>query len=132
MSGAAERDAGDIHRADVAELLLGQEVTDVAEVDRVDAIDFDDEGDLLARFGPAGVVAIGPDARDQDLLDLVLARDRRGRTRSSRLDGRSVCPSRECLPLARGSGAIVGVAEGDDVTGDPAARRSRRPTGMDR
>ena len=70
---AAERNAGDVHRADVPELLLRQEVADVAEVDGVDAIDLDDEGDLLARFGPAGVVAIGPDAGDEDLLDLVLA-----------------------------------------------------------
>ena len=28
----------------------------------------------LPRFGAAGVVAVGPDAGDQDLLDLVLAR----------------------------------------------------------
>ncbi len=33
---AADRHAGDVDRADVAELLLGQQVADVAEVDRVD------------------------------------------------------------------------------------------------
>ena len=33
---AAERDAGDVDRADVGELLLGQQVADVAEVDRVE------------------------------------------------------------------------------------------------
>ena len=71
---ATERNAGDVHRADVAELLLRQEVADVPEVDRVDAVDLDDEGDLLARFGPTGVVAVGPHAGDEDLLDLVLAR----------------------------------------------------------
>ena len=48
---AAERHAGDVDRPDVAELLLGQQVADVAEVDRVDAVELDDERDLLAAVG---------------------------------------------------------------------------------
>ena len=44
----AERHARDVDRADVAELLLRQQVADVAEVDRVDAVELDDERDLLA------------------------------------------------------------------------------------
>ena len=73
VSAAADRDAGDVDGADVAELLLGQEVADVAEVDRVDAVELDDEGDLAAALGAARVVAIGPDAGQQDVADLVLA-----------------------------------------------------------
>ena len=61
---AAERDARDVDRADVAELLLGQQVADIAEVDGVDAIDLDHERDLLAGLGAAGVVAVRPDAGD--------------------------------------------------------------------
>ena len=38
----------DVDRADVAELLLGQQVADVAEVDGVEAVELDDERDLLA------------------------------------------------------------------------------------
>ena len=43
---------------------------------------------------------------------------------SSRLDGRRVSPSRDRLALGPWQRAIVGVAEGDDVAGDPAPRRS--------
>ena len=49
---AAERHAGDVHRADVAELLLRQRVADLAEVDRVDPVDLDDERDPLAGSAP--------------------------------------------------------------------------------
>ena len=71
---SAERDAGDVHGADVAQLLLGEQVTDLAEVDRVNPIELDDERGLLARLGAPRVVTIGPNSRDEDLLDLVLAR----------------------------------------------------------
>ena len=70
---AAKGHAGDVHRTDVAELLLGQQVADLAEVDGVDAVDLDDEGDALAVLRAARVVAVGADAGDEDLLDLVLA-----------------------------------------------------------
>ena len=49
-------------------------MTDVPEVDGVDAVDLDREGDLLAGLGAARIVPVRPDAGDQDLLDLVLAR----------------------------------------------------------
>ncbi len=73
LSDAAERHAGDVDRADVAELLLGQQVADVPEMDRVDAVDLDHERDALAVLRPTGVVAVGADAGDEHLLDLVLA-----------------------------------------------------------
>ena len=119
---ATERDAGDVDRPDVAELLLGQQVADVAEVDRVHAVDLDDERDLLAGLGAAGVVAIGPDAGDQDLLDLVLT----GTVEHERVieAGREErAPVARLLALRSGERSIIGVAEGDDVAGDPAAGR---------
>ena len=70
---AAERYARDVHRADVRELLLGQEVADVAEMHRVHAVDLDHERGLLAVLDALRVVAVGPNPRDEDLLDLVLA-----------------------------------------------------------
>ena len=119
---ATERHAGDVHRADVAELLLRQQVADVAEVDGVDAVDLDDERDLLAGLGAAGVVAVGPDAGDQDLLDLVLARaveHERG-VQAGRQERATVA---RLLALGPRERAIVGVTEGDDVAGDPTAGR---------
>ena len=124
---AAERDAGDVDRADVAELLLGQQVADVAEMDRVDAVDLDHERDLLAGLGAARVVAVGPDPGHQDFLDLVLARP---------VEHERVIEARrqQRLPVARGlerrlalalrQRSIVGMAEGHDVAADPAPRRS--------
>ena len=44
------------------------------EVDRVQAVELDDERDLLAGLGALRVVAVGPDAGQEDVLDLVLAR----------------------------------------------------------
>ena len=70
---AADRDAGDLDPADVGELLLGQLVADVAEVDRVDAVELDDERDLAAALRALRVVAVRPHAREQDVVDLVLA-----------------------------------------------------------
>ena len=119
---ATERDAGDVDRPDVAELLLGQQVADVAEVDRVDAVDLDDERDLLAGLGAAGVVAIGPDAGDQDLLDLVLARAVE-HERVIEAGRQQRLPVARVLALGPRQRAIVGVAEGDDVAGDPAPGR---------
>ena len=49
---AADRHAGDVDRADVAELLLGQEVADLAEVDRVHPVELDDERVCLPRSAP--------------------------------------------------------------------------------
>ena len=76
--------------ADVRELLLGQEVTDLAEVDRVQPVELDEERGLLAAVGALRVVAVRPDAGQQDVADLVLARtveDERGiqRAREDRL-----------------------------------------------
>ena len=71
---AADRHAGDVDRADLAELLLGEEVGDVAQVDDVDAVELDDEGDVPSALGAALVVAEGADPVEQDVLDLVLAR----------------------------------------------------------
>ena len=122
---AAERHAGDVDRADVAELLLGQQVADVAEVDRVQAVELDDERDLLAGLGALGVVAIGPDAGHEDLLDLVLARpveDERV-VQAGRQEGRARRATR--LPLARGSGVSSGWLK---VTMSPVMPRPVGPT----
>ena len=122
---AAERHAGDVDRADVAELLLGQEMADVAEVDGVDAVDLDHERHALAALGAADVVAIGPDAGDQHLLDLVLAgavEDERV-VQAGREERRAVA-RQPALRLALASGRVIGMAEGDDVAGDAAAGRS--------
>ena len=123
LSVAAERHADDVDGPDVAELLLGQEVADVAEVDRVQAVELDDERDLLARLGALGVVAIGPHAGDEDLLDLVLA----GTVEDERVvEARrqvGVAVARE-LALRPGELVVVGVAERDDVAGDAAPGRA--------
>ena len=56
------------------ELLLGQQVADVAQVQDMDPVHLDREGDLLATFRASRIVSVGPDAGDQDFLDLVLTR----------------------------------------------------------
>ena len=70
---AADGHAGDIDRADVADLLLGEQVPDVPEVDRVEAVELDDERGLAAPLLALRVVAVGADAGHQDVADLVLA-----------------------------------------------------------
>ena len=116
------RDADDVDRADLADLLLGQGVGDVAEVDDVDAVELDHEGDVPAALRPALVVAEGPHAGDEDVLDLVLARaveDER-LLQARRQVGRAVAGRPSLRPRQRG---VVGVAERDDVAGDPASGR---------
>ena len=81
--------------------------------------------DLLAGLGAAGVVAIGPDAGDQDLLDLVLARARRGRTRRPGWTAGASARRATCLPLARGSGRSSGWLK---VTMSPVIPRPVGPT----
>src|SRR6478752_6169938 len=88
----------------------------------MDAIDFDDEGDLFPGLGTTRVVAVRSDAGDQDLLDLVFA---------GAVEDERVVEARreEGLPVARGLALgpgerpIIGVAEGDDVAADPAPGR---------
>src|SRR4029077_11018890 len=58
---ATDGDAGDVDRADVAELFLGHEVTDVAEVDRVETVELDDERRAAASTSAPLVIAIRPD-----------------------------------------------------------------------
>ena len=120
---AAERHQDDVDRPDVAELLLGQLVADVAEMDRVQPVDLHDEGDLLAARRALGIVAIGADAGHEDVLDLVLARaveDERV-VQARRQEG--VAVARRLALRARQPG-VVGMAEGDDVAGDPPAGRA--------
>jgi hypothetical protein len=113
-------DTGDVHGADVAQLLLGEQVTDVAEVDRVEPVELDRERRLLAPLLATSIVAIRPHASQQDVADLVLAgtlENERG-LEAGREHGRPV-PGPD--PLGAGQGRVVRVADGDDVTGDPAA-----------
>ena len=66
--------AGDVDRPDVAELLLRQQVADLAEVDRVHPVELDHECSLLPALVALRVVAVRPDAGEEDVADLVLAR----------------------------------------------------------
>ena len=74
----------------------------------MDAVDLDGERDLLAALGAARVVAVGPDAGDEDFLDLVLARaveDERvvQAGRQERLAvARRACPWRAAAACRRG------------------------------
>ena len=71
---AADRHAGDVDPPDVGELLLGQLVADVAEVDRVDAVELDDERDLLAALArPSRRRGTSGRPVSRTSLDLVLA-----------------------------------------------------------
>ena len=70
----ADRHAGDFDPADVGELLLGQLMADVAEMDRVDPVELGHERDLAAALRAPRVVAVRPHARQEDVVDLVLAR----------------------------------------------------------
>ena len=64
-------DAGDIDRPDIAQFLLGQEMSDLAEMDRVQPVQLVSEGDLLSSGRALDVVAIGSDAGEEDVADLV-------------------------------------------------------------
>ena len=103
---APDRHAGDVDRADVAELLLGQEVADVAEVDGVQAVELDDERRPTALLA-LGVVAVRPHAGQEDVLDLVLAGgvEGEGVLEAARQD---VLPSRVRRPLAFAQRRVVG------------------------
>ena len=127
LERTAERHAGDIDRADVADLLLRQQVADLAEVDGVDPVDLDHERDALAVLRPARIVAVRPHAGDEDLLDLVLARAVEDERAASRLEGTSVVPSRDTLPfgLPRATGASSGWL---NVTMSPVIPRPVGPT----
>ena len=102
---AADGHARDVDRADVAELLLGQEVADVAEMDRVQAVELDDERGAPARALALGVVAVGPHAGQQDVLDLVLAGpvedERRFEAASARRSRRRACAGPSPCAAAR-------------------------------
>ncbi len=119
---AADRDAGDVDRADVGELLLGQEVADLAEVDRVQPVELDEERRLLAALGALRVVAVGPDARQEDVADLVLA----GAVEDERLVERArqdrLAVTR-ALALGLRQRPVVRVRVGDDLAGDAATGR---------
>ena len=71
--GTADRDAGDLDRADLAQHLLRQHVADVAQVDGVQAIQLEHERGVEPALGALGVVAVRAHARDEHLVDLVLA-----------------------------------------------------------
>ena len=119
---AADRDAGDVDRADVGELLLGQQMADLAEVDRVHPVELDDERDLLAALRALRVVAVGPDAGQEHVADLVLARpveDERVLERG-RQERRAVA---RALALGLGQRPVVRMGVRDDLAGDPAAGR---------
>src|SRR4029077_19111812 len=59
--GAPDGDAGDIDRPDIGELLFGQQMTDLAEMDRVHPVELDEKGNLLAADRALDVVTVGPD-----------------------------------------------------------------------
>ena len=108
--------------ADVGQLLLGQEVADLAEVDRVEPVELDEEGGLLAALRALGVVAVRPDAGQQDVADLVLAgpvEDERVVERA-REDGLAVA---RALALGLWQRPVVGMGVRDDLAGDPASGR---------
>ena len=91
-----------------AELLLGQEVADLAEVDRVHPVELDDERGLLAVLGALRVVAVRPDAGERGRRGPRTRRARRGRTRRRATTAGRVEPSRDRRPLAFGSGRSSG------------------------
>ena len=47
-------------------------MADLAEVDRVQPVELDEERDLLAAIGSLGVVAVRPDPGQENVPDLVL------------------------------------------------------------
>src|SRR3954447_11914198 len=98
-------------------------MTDLAEVDRVHAVELDDERCLLPGLGPAGIVAVGSDGRDEDFLDFIFARaiEDEGVVEACREERRAV-PRR--LALRPWKRTVVGMAERHDVAADPASRRS--------
>src|SRR5258708_910519 len=95
---------------------------DLAEMDRVQAVDLDDEGGLLAGLDAMSVIAIGPDASHQDLLDLVLARPVQHEC-ALQAGGQERAAIPRMLAFGAGQRGVVRVAEGDDVATDPASRR---------
>ena len=91
-------------------------------MDRVEAVELDEERGLLAALGALGVVAVRPDAGEQDVADLVLAgpvEDERvvERARQHRL------AVARALALRLRQRSIVGVRVGDDLAGDAAPGR---------
>ena len=66
------------------------------------------------------VVAIRPDAGQEDVADLVLARPVEDERLLEAADGRSVEPSRDSAALRLRQRRVVGVAIGDDLAGDAA------------
>ena len=72
--GAANGNARDVDRPDLGQFLLGQQVADVSEVNRVHAIEFDRESDSFPALAALVVVAIRPNPCQQHVADLVLAR----------------------------------------------------------
>ena len=104
------------------ELLLGQQVADVAEVDRVHARRARRERDLLAALRAPRVVTVGPHAGEEDFLDLVLARAVEDE-RVIQAGWQERLAVARALALRPRQRRVVGVAEGDDVAGDAASGR---------
>ena len=71
---AAEGHACHVDRADLLELLLGEQVAEVAQVDHVQSVEEYDESGVQAALRASRLVACGADARHKDIVDLVLAR----------------------------------------------------------
>ena len=126
--GPAHGDAGDLDVADVAQHLLGQHVSNIAEVDGVESVHLEHERGVAAPFRALGLVAEGADPRDQHLVDLVLARriDGERALEAGGADdaqhGRAECPRR---PVVAGSHTRpVRVTVGADVSGQATSGRS--------
>src|SRR5579862_4927263 len=119
---AADRYAGDVDRADIPELLFGQQVADVTQVDRVHLVQLDHERGLPAVVVAALVVAVGPDSGQEDVPDLVFAGsiEDEGVLEAAGNERLAVTRRGALGPRQRG---IVGVAVGHDLGGDSAARR---------
>src|SRR5207248_4450316 len=93
----------------------------VAEMDRVDPVQLRYEGDVVAALAALRLVAIGSDAGDQDVLDLVLAGPVQDETLLEAA-GHDRAAVAAWLALGARQGRVVRVAVGRDVGGDAAAR----------
>ena len=69
---------------ELAELLVGEEVAEIAEVADVHAVDLDREDHVLAPRRSGLAVVIGADPGDQQVAELVLARPGQGQARGDR------------------------------------------------
>src|SRR6266403_1025196 len=85
-------------------------------------VHLDHEGRLLAGVAATSIIAVGPDAGDEYLLDFVFAGpiENKGAVEAGR---QQRLPVPRELALGARQWAVVRMTVGDDVAADPATRR---------